>query len=360
MRSHEHAIEQLNDVYFGFVQSLEPPLAQLARTPATFSRSRHAGDEQPFTCLGNLKLLDISLPFMLAEVFRISRDDLFAIASSGMFGLFAVLLHDAMFDQQVPADPDRLLLQNLLYTKALSYLHVLFEPDSPFWRYHRAYFSEYFRAISAEREKHYRRISAYDKAELYEIARGKCAPRKILLAAMAVPDSKDVSKRIETLAASFDAFGIASQILDDISDWKEDFSDRRFSYLLTRVITSRGLESRIKMDARPSLWEIIEMAVHVFGSGEPQILLDEAREWFKEASCRVEGLECPEWRQFLRNCAEHCADRKHNIEALIALPQRLIGEVTVDDANLSDPEVKGRLADSRPRAGAAQVTVYLR
>jgi hypothetical protein len=316
--SREQAIRQLSDVYLEFVQSLEPPLDQLALTLATFSLCRHVGDEGTFDRLEALELLDTSLPFMLAEVFDLSQHDLFAIASSGMFGLFAVSLYDAMFDQQLPVDPNRLLLQNLLYAKSLSYLYALFEPSSSFWRYHRAYFGEYFRAISIEREKHYKRISTYDKAELYEIARGKCAPRKILVAAMAVRDGKDISERIETLSVSLDACGVGAQILDDISDWEEDFSERRFSSLLTRVISSRGLESRIDVEARPSTMEMLGITAHVFGSGELPILLDEAREWFEEAACHVEGLECPEWKRFLRDRAEDCAKRKRSIETLSA------------------------------------------
>jgi hypothetical protein len=325
VRPHKHAIEQLNDVYFGFVKSLEPPLDQLALNLATFSRHQHPGDERPFDHLDDLALLDISLPFMLAEAFSLSQDDLFAIASSGMFGLLATLLYDAMFDQQPPADPDRMLLHNLLYTRALSYLHTLFEQDSPFWCYYRAYFGEYFRAISVERQKFCGRISACDRVELYEIARGKCAPRKILLAAMAVRDGRDVPERIETLSASLDAYGIADQILDDISDWKEDFIDRRFSYFLTRVITSHGLESRINMEARPSPLEIMEMTAHVFGSGELPILLDEACELFEEAIRCIEGLECSEWKQHLRNCAMDYAERKRKIEALIAAVTSWLG-----------------------------------
>lgn len=322
MRSNEHAIRQLKDVYFGFVQSLKPPLAQIALTYDVFSPRQHAGDEQSFDHLVDPAPVDILLPFMLAEVFSLSQDDLFAIASSGMFGLFSVLLYDAMFDQQLPVDPDRLLLQNLLYTKTLSYWCALFEQDSPFWHYHSAYFGEYYDAISAERERHCGRISTYDKVELYEIARGKSAPRKILLAAMAVRGGRDVSERIKTLSASLDACAIADQILDDISDWEEDFSDRRFSYLLTRVITSRGLESRINVEARPSPMEMVEMTVHVIGSEEPQILLDEAHEWFGKAIRCVEGLECPEWKRFLRNRMRLCAEIKYRTQALIAAATR--------------------------------------
>jgi hypothetical protein len=330
MRSNRHIIQQLKDAYFGFIQSLEPPLAHLASAYDAFFpplKRDHGRDEGQFIHPVDPGPLDILLPFMFAETFSLSPDDSFAIAFSGMFGFFSVLAYDDMFDQQILLDPDRLLLQNLLYTKALSYLHALFEQASPFWHYYRAYFGEYFRAISTERKLHCKLISAYDKAELYEIARGKSAPRKILLAAMAIRDGNDTSEKIETLSASLDACAIADQILDDITDWREDFSDRRFSYLLTRVIVSHGLEKRINVDARPSPVEIIEMAMHVFGSGEPQALLDEAHGLFEEAIRCVEGVECPEWKQFLRNRAETCMETKQRIEALVTAATRWFGDI---------------------------------
>jgi hypothetical protein len=327
MRSNRHIIQQLQDTYVGVVQRLEPPLARLALTYDVITPRQHQGDERPFTDPVDPVPLDILLPFMFAEVINLSQDDLFAIASSGMFGRSSVLLYDDMFDQQIPADPDRMLLQNLLYTQALSYLHALFEQDSPFWHYHRTYFGEYFRAISAEREQHSKQVSAYDKAQLYEIARGKSAPRKILVAAMAIRDGKDASEKIEILSTSLDACAVADQILDDVSDWEEDFNSRRFSYLLTRVIMSNGLESRINMKARPGPLETIEMAMHIFGSGEPQALLDEAHGLFEEAIRCVEGVECPEWKQFLRNRAETCMEAKRRVEALVTAATRWFGDI---------------------------------
>lgn len=322
----DRIIQRLNDVYLEFAQSLGPPLTQLALTPSTFSFHRHAGDKRSSDYLKNLELVDISLPLMLTELFCLSQSDLFAIAASGMFGLFAVSLYDVMFDQELFLDPNRMLLQNLLYAKALSYLYALFDQSSLFWHYHRVYFREYFGAISAEQEKHYRRISAYDKAEFYALARGKSAPRKILLAAMAILDGKDVLRKIESIAASLDAYAIAAQILDDILDWKEDLCDRRFSYLLTQIITAHGLESRIDVGTHPGLVEVMEVAMRIVGSGELQALLDEAHGLYEEAIHCVEGLKCPEWKLFLTGRAEACVERKHSVGTLVGAVTRWLSE----------------------------------
>ncbi len=312
------ATRQLDTAYRTFVHGLEPPLVRLALAPSTFCQDVPAGNE-PLTSVADLGLLDLELPLMLAETMVVPPDELSTIVAGGLFCLLSVLLHDRLSDEQLADGRELWRLRKRLHVEALRRWRTLFEPDAPFWDDYRGYFAQYNGALAAERARHVRRISPYDKAEFYALARQKCAPRKILLAAIARRAGETGTDKVLALSASLDAYAIADQILDDLADWQEDWSARRFTYLLTHLVQSHGLQQRIDPTVPAGRAEQFELGLYLFTAVELLgDLLDEAGIWLDEALHCVEGLACPTWQRYLQETRSNLVDKRPGLEAVVA------------------------------------------
>ncbi len=192
---------------------------------------------------------------------------------------------DACIDAE--QEPKCLLTAHVLHEAALDILHELFEARSCFWKYFYTYGREFLTALARESECHRNPAAVPTVSDMQIIARGKSAYAKAATAALAALASRE--ELLETLSASQDAFHIGLQLYDDVVDWNKDYTDGRYSYLLTTVLHMHGERDSSK---RPA---VDLMGRMVYFSKAAESHLEMSRDYLQRAFNLVKGLECPEW-----------------------------------------------------------------
>jgi hypothetical protein len=184
----------------------------------------------------------------------------------------------------------------LLHEEALVQLGTLFPPDSPFWselsRYHR----EFAAAMLREQTEHKDRLSAFNEAEVFQIAKGKAALSKLTTAALALLANRP--ETIANLSDSQDCFNAARQIYDDVKDWKEDYLNRRYSSLLTAALLelsgsgAKNPQGTIDVDA---------LSKQLHYGGHIDTALAQAALWCDEAAKHVTGYHVAGWTRLIQS-----------------------------------------------------------
>ncbi len=226
-------------------------------------------------------------PFLFRRDFpQVDEDDLMIIALSGCLYLDHIMINDSLIDQQQAYSALPIMLSSLLHEKAICLLQKMFAASSPFWGYLEQYHLEYTRAVFLEKERHVRALSPYDAQEMERIARGKLALAKASTTALAIR-ANDISK-LDFLTQSQDCFAIASQLYDDLLDWKEDWQQRRYSYLLS-MLPLQGDE------------DLTTVGQVMYYSGAAEAVLQQSIGYVELALRHVQDLQCQEWKGVLES-----------------------------------------------------------
>jgi squalene-hopene/tetraprenyl-beta-curcumene cyclase len=255
-------------------------------------------------------------PFLFAEVFpRVSYSDVRMVALSGQLYAEYLLLRDKLMDDQIGRRTllwyRTFLYAGFLHEKSLGVLHSLFAPDSSFWQHFTAYHQEFTRSVFREKTRHLGALTAYPKEELHRIAIGKSAMAKASPTALAVLGHDE--EKIEPLAASQDLVAIARQLYDDLLDWKKDYHRKSYSYLLTHVIMKHGFEQDVQAGNQPDVKTIGQI---LYYSGLAEALLDEANNYYREAACGIEGLNCSRWVKYIQHLQQDCQRLRNDLSEI--------------------------------------------
>ncbi len=219
-------------------------------------------------------------PFLFHNEFnKVSKGEFRTIALSGWLYFRYLLLNDKLMDSKNLKDPSDLLYINLLLEKSYSLLYSIFNSSSIFWDYFTKYTQEFTNAILLERTKHSGIVSSYPYSEFKLISCGKSAMAKCATTALAILNG--TLEKIEPLAKSLDYFHTAFQLNDDLQDWKEDYLNRNYSYLLTNIIYENQLAEQVSLNNPPGL-ETIGRALYLSKAAENQ--MDNAVLLFEKAA----------------------------------------------------------------------------
>ena len=189
----------------------------------------------------------------------------------------------------------------LVFRSALNILTSIFNSSSNFWNFFSKYEREFTNAILFEKAKHTGIVTPFPFTEFEVIAKGKAAMAKYITAALAILSNKP--SNIEKLEKSQDYFNIAFQLYDDLKDWKIDYKNCNYSYLLSTVIYENQLEDKIQSSNPPDL-ESIGRMIYLSKAAENQ--LDGAILSFHKAA--TYGKSCSLWlkkiKEFILICQE--------------------------------------------------------
>ncbi len=272
------------------------------RVPISFDSylKRIERENQFYTCF----------PFLFSADFpTVSDDDIRKIALSGnLYFRYLIDLDEAVDSGRT----GHLLSGHVLHEAALDLLRALFDGGSPFWTQFERYRSEFINAVMTERRRHFETPESYDIDEMETIAAGKAAYSKSATAALSIMGKQDQITGI--LSRSQDHFHIGAQLYDDLLDWKDDYREHRYSYLLTRVIHEHYKAGAIVGKDGPPVEEIGRA---MYFSGIANETLELAGCYFGRALADVDNLKCDQWKYAVRSRELECEQLATDISKLV-------------------------------------------
>lgn len=265
-------------------------------------------------------------PYLFYDEFQsVSIETFRKIAISGLLCLKSILINDELIDSNDLIDPINLLHSNFLYRKCLNILSSLFISSSDFWCFFSKYNIEFTNAVLVERAKHFGMVSPFPFSEFEVIAKGKAAMAKYVTAALAVLSNK--SQKIEKLEISQDYFNIGFQLYDDLKDWKKDYQNRNYSYLLTTIVYENQLTEEIK-SYNPHNLETIGKMIYLSKAADDQ--LNRAIYSFHKA---IENAKnCSLWLEKINESILRCQESK---DGLVSTRYKLLSRENIKYKNIN-------------------------
>jgi squalene-hopene/tetraprenyl-beta-curcumene cyclase len=250
------------------------------------------GAEAPLAVVSDSTLTNYHYyPFMFAPLFPVvDRGQMQALAVSGRLYLEYILIEDKLIDGQIPLSTSALLMAGFLHEDALRGLARLFGGSSPFWGYLEQYHSQYSKANAME-EAFRRSLPLLDlgKHDALSIGVGKQAIAKACTTGLAFLAGEE--SLIGPLEASQDALAAASQLIDDVADWRDDYESGRPGAPVIRALVELCAHQE-------GLWPDSTLVGQVlFYRGIAEDCLREAEGWCDKAIEAIRDLECPDWAQ---------------------------------------------------------------
>jgi squalene-hopene/tetraprenyl-beta-curcumene cyclase len=262
------------------------------------------------------------------------------IGIASNFYLWSILITDKILDEKTDKlNKEVLLFSYVLREESLKIMYDLFPSGNKFWQYFEKYYKEYTHAVISEINCHFNKFCSYTTDELEMIYGGNSSFAKAIPTAFAIKSNK-----IEIIAPIEDSikyFYIALNIFDDVNDWKKDYANGQYSYLLSRTVLDNNLEEQL------SNMNIADIGKHVFFSGTASKTLELSIEYFQKSLETVKNLNCPLWRDIIESKLNSCIVFKKDIDMLVQKQLTIAGiiknveiEKKIPQFNMVLPEPK--------------------
>lgn len=161
----------------------------------------------------------------------------------------AIIVADRIMDEETDQVTASVLRVEAMLFEGYRLLHPLISPESSFWERYRDYLIVYSQACLTERRLASPEASWVDFTDqaAVSVAAGKCGIAKIAVDGLAAL-AGDTSN-LQPLTRSIELYYTARQMLDDLTDWREDLESGFPSLLLSRVVASAFDGDRAQMQA---------------------------------------------------------------------------------------------------------------
>lgn len=212
-----------------------------------------------------------------------------------------LLALDRAFDQGERPNPLDLLLSSLRQAESLLELYSWFAPGHPFWTDFWERASRTWRAVLLERIRHGHNLEAYPWEAYETIAKDKTALLSIFALAPTYVSEDENLRRL--LGRSLDEHHKGLVLLDDLQDWREDYSRGQYSYLLARLLVENGLDESVRSGAEPDLATVGRL---LYGTGAAEENLRLAEGCFCKAEADLEEGLLPHWIALNRRYGALC------------------------------------------------------
>lgn len=279
---------QLDQRYAGFVQHLPAPLAELAQSRSTYLGS--PGDER-FEGIRGLNPVLVGTPWLFWDLYsRLDDESFLAIAEAGAYFVLASIVLDHLVDGQAGQPEQMSLLHQALYEQGVSRYRAVLPSPSWFWSHFDRLAGDHVAGLAAELAAH------TDPTELalerfLVMAHGKVSPIVVTSAAMAeASGQRDVLARIED---SLKHIAVASQLLDDIGDWRYDVEVGHVTYFQVCVAAA---EPREVTDELPDMAELQSRIERQWVDVEQ---MGQVIAWLDRSSEAVAGIACAGWLDYV-------------------------------------------------------------
>lgn len=275
-------------------------------------------------------------PCLFREAFPSVADGaLFELSWCGRVALDYILLYDYLLDTEHVLDPVILLASYAFQREWLCRLQSLFSSASPFWDYLARCEEETTRALLGERLRRQEPLAPFTMDDARQQAIGKAALSRLAIVGLASLTGQVESDRMHGLIRSNDHYNFARQVLDDLRDWRGDYTGRRISCLLSSALTYLGLEKHATDEDYPQANEVggimyTQVAPAYLSLAETG--LNEALDLARDHG------PCPHWQQVLEEITASVRKRQEVI-AEVAQRARLNRIRTVRAKNPRESDV---------------------
>lgn len=266
-----------------------------------------------------------SLAVLFAEAFpRVPAETVEILGRSAQLCARSLIVADKIIDGDENEPAIRLTLGLLaLQYETYTLLTTIFHRDSPFWRDFDRYFDRVVSAIQRERElKQTRHQVTF--AEMLDLAADKNALHCGIAAAFCVVDDRRID--LPSFEESLEAFTVATQLVDDVHDWKRDLQSMTPSSLnVQHEILQRYIATSLSLE---------DAAACLFGDRLVSNTLSIALERFHNAEARALDCGLTRWARFLSTRAKATADFLHQIDSAHERQSRWISDVASKPADV--------------------------
>ncbi|MDQ4076418.1 MAG: hypothetical protein M3220_09255, partial [Chloroflexota bacterium] len=274
---------RLNEKYFEFIRELPSPLARLGQVAGTYVGS---ADMEPFLDLEGLNPVLVGTPWLFLETFSELEDERFVlIAEAGACFVLASIVLDHLVDGHFEQPEPIILFQQALYANGAAKFRDAFPSSSSFWFHFDRLVAAHVAGIAAELDAQ-ANPAGFSMERLLTITHGKVSPVVTTVAALAI--ASDKPEILEPIELSLKHISVASQLLDDLGDWRHDVQVGHMTYYLSclappTVLMSKSLPSTDALESHINRnWTDIE---HL------RLII----EWLDRSIEAVQDIDCPRW-----------------------------------------------------------------
>lgn len=226
---------QLDTAYFDeFIPSLHPSLRPLATDLRIL---RHETVERHISTVEKLYKVHVGfIPWLLDDIFVVQSEDVLILGTAWLLTFIDVAMTDSLVDSELPTEPLLPLLQQQIRLQAEKNYRQVFPSSLIFWS---AYSQAYIDGLNGLAHEAYctdAHQEAYTYAQLEEVYQGKGAIYRLMVKAMAELSGQNaICSQIE---AVYHKLALVDQLLDDASDWQDDFERKHITVPIIMAIHS--------------------------------------------------------------------------------------------------------------------------
>jgi hypothetical protein len=275
--------------YQVFAGRLPESLGRMARLRRTYLGSP---SDDPFQGIADLNPVLAGTPWMFWELFEHLDDSQFVtIAEGGALFVLASILLDHIIDRQADRPEAATLLHQALFSQGIECLRTALPTSPGFWSHFERLEALHLAGLAAELDSQAETTRMRDETFI-QMAHGKVSPIVVTLAALA--EAAGRPEALPQVEASLNHIAVASQLLDDIGDWREDLEAGHVTYFLTRIPGYHTGHSKPSDDVDAVQAAIDEDWLDV---DYLHVTLD----WLRQSVAAVGGLECPGWLEYVES-----------------------------------------------------------
>lgn len=231
----------------------------------------------------------IYFPFAVAADFpavSIAQIRKLALVSAAV-SLYVILL-DYVVDRSAIAPAAVKLALSHVLLHAFRLLSELFPPNAPFWPEMEQCMGLMSQSMLDECQMYGDAPRPFSLDEFKRIAYEKMALARLDYISLAMLNG--TPERIPTLNQCWDAIGLAAVIYDDVLDWREDYENANYTYLLSQVLFSPPFRAEVEAGQLP---EPTEVGAALFCTDALESLYKLAREELRIAAEQAREIDCP-------------------------------------------------------------------
>ncbi len=246
----------------------------------------------------------------------LSQNFLIKLGKAADYYLFSLLITDNILDNKSAlVSKNSLILSFLLRERALHLMYQLFDHNSIYWEYFDTHYKEYVYSFQLEGKYRFDEIQEMSIKEMEAIYTGKSAMAKAVSSALAIKSGQ--TQHIPVLEKSIENFYIAKTLKDDVNDWKEDFKNKQYTYILSNVI--------VKNNLNVSTLTLELLGKYVFFTREAEQILELALEYYKKALEIVTPDQYITWKGKISHDIQTTLNLKEDIKMLVNKELKIIG-----------------------------------
>jgi hypothetical protein len=283
--------EMLNERYFQFAENLPAGLAELATRQSTYLGS---SSEERFEGVIELNPVLAGTPWLFWETFcGLDNEEFLQIAEAGTMYVLASILLDHLVDGQAKPVEEIALLHQAIYGHGIATYRSQLTNHSTFWSHFDRLSTDHLVGLAVEVTK-----QSADKrirqGDLRIMAHGKVSPIVTTIAALA--SASERMEVLEPIEASLKHIAVASQLLDDIGDWKHDIEVGHRTYYLSQIVQDEG---RFLEDG-----SIEKVQKYIDDNWSDVEHLRMVLNWLGDSIDAMEGIDCPSWIEYVEEYLE--------------------------------------------------------